>query len=159
MSIYPFLAMPGMAMTEPPISANPPTGKVSVSYRQPSFPILTTLVHEKRERVLAVLFQQFFGHSQHPVRLESGPQAFVMEKISLLASIPVASSSKPNARTMVRVGLKFFSSIVSIDELLRINLKVRQRGQNHIQYSNQSTFVTGAFSSPDELAYRSLFII
>src|SRR6266702_4885756 len=36
--------------------------------------------------------------------------------------MPVASSSKPNARTMVRVGLKSFSSKVSTDELLGINL-------------------------------------
>ena len=40
----------------------------------------------------------------------------------LLACTPLASSSKPNARTMVREGLKFFSSKVSTDELLGINL-------------------------------------
>jgi hypothetical protein len=55
---------------------------------------------------------------------------------------------------MVRVGLKFFSSNVSTDELRGINLTFRGMGGEiyHIQYANQSTLVIGASSAPDGLA-------
>jgi hypothetical protein len=54
---------------------------------------------------------------------------------------------------MVRVGLKFFSSKVSTDELLSINPISTTGGAKHIQYANQSTLVIGTSSAPDGLAY------
>src|SRR6266702_3708830 len=136
MSAYPFSAVPGIAMTESPISSNPPTNEISVGYSkvssQYSLPSSTRSAKESSPYFFNNTWDRLPPPCQNRVRIAH--LVAEPERVALLTCMPVASSSKPTARTMVRVGLKSFSSKVSTDELLGIDL-ISAVGEDRIPHT------------------------